>query len=204
MKYPFSACGPTVEIFEPVAILGAEQISLGNYVRMSEFAAVAGGMGLWVGNFVHIASQTCISGGGVCVLEDFVGVCAGAKIVTGSDDVFGGGIPTPTIPRHLHAKYRSLYRSFVHCRAHSFIGTNASILPGVTVGEGAVIATGAVVTRDVAPWTVVAGVPAKVVRERPREAVLRSADALYAELGMSGPADVSAGVAAITALRSPS
>ena len=40
------------------------------------------------------------------------------------------------------------------------------ILPGVTVGENAVVAAGAVVSRDVAPNTVVAGVPAKVVREK--------------------------------------
>jgi acetyltransferase-like isoleucine patch superfamily enzyme len=43
------------------------------------------------------------------------------------------------------------------------VGTNALILKGVTVGEGAVIAAGAVVTKDVPPYAVVAGSPAKVV-----------------------------------------
>lgn len=47
-----------------------------------------------------------------------------------------------------------------------WIGTRATILPGVTIGRGAVVAAGAVVTRDVAPMTVVAGVPAKPVGER--------------------------------------
>lgn len=45
-----------------------------------------------------------------------------------------------------------------------WIGAKASILPGVTVGRGAIVGTGAVVTRDVEPFTVVAGVPAKVIR----------------------------------------
>ena len=45
-----------------------------------------------------------------------------------------------------------------------WIGANATILPGVTVGEGAVIAAGAVVTKDVAPRTVVAGVPARMIK----------------------------------------
>jgi acetyltransferase-like isoleucine patch superfamily enzyme len=45
-----------------------------------------------------------------------------------------------------------------------WVGARALILPGVTVGDGAVIAAGAVVTKDVAPNTVVAGVPARVVR----------------------------------------
>ncbi|MDE6398761.1 MAG: sugar O-acetyltransferase, partial [Clostridiales bacterium] len=45
-----------------------------------------------------------------------------------------------------------------------WIGAHATILPGVTVGDNAVIAAGAVVTRDVPPDTVVAGVPARAVK----------------------------------------
>lgn len=53
--------------------------------------------------------------------------------------------------------------------SHSFIGVNACIMPGVTVGEGAVVASGAVVLKDVPPYTMVAGNPAQVVKTlRPR------------------------------------
>jgi acetyltransferase-like isoleucine patch superfamily enzyme len=48
---------------------------------------------------------------------------------------------------------------------HVWIGTRAMILKGVTIGDGAVVAAGAVVTKDVPPHSVVAGVPAKVVKE---------------------------------------
>lgn len=47
---------------------------------------------------------------------------------------------------------------------HSFIGVNAVILPGVTVGKAAVVASGAVVSSDVPPYTMVAGNPAKVIK----------------------------------------
>lgn len=47
-----------------------------------------------------------------------------------------------------------------------WIGANAVILPGVKIGDGAVIAAGAVVTKDVAPYTIVGGVPAKVIGKR--------------------------------------
>ena len=45
-----------------------------------------------------------------------------------------------------------------------WIGSHATLLPGVTVGEGAIVAAGAVVTRDVPPRSVVAGVPARVIK----------------------------------------
>lgn len=48
----------------------------------------------------------------------------------------------------------------------NWIGANATILKGVTIGEGAVVAAGAVVTKDVAPYTIVGGVPAKYIGDR--------------------------------------
>jgi len=51
----------------------------------------------------------------------------------------------------------------------AWIGTRAIVLPGVTVGEGAVVGAGSVVTKDVEPFAIVAGNPARKVGERPRD-----------------------------------
>lgn len=53
-----------------------------------------------------------------------------------------------------------------------WIGANVTILPGVEVGHGSVLAAGAVVTRDVPPYAIVAGVPAKVIRYRFSEEII--------------------------------
>lgn len=53
----------------------------------------------------------------------------------------------------------------------TWLGHNAQVKPDVTVGHGAVVASGAVVTKDVAPYEIVAGVPAKPIRRRHSEAV---------------------------------
>ena len=55
-------------------------------------------------------------------------------------------------------------RAAVRIGDKAWIGFNAIILKGVTIGEGAVVGAGSVVTRDVSPWTVVAGNPAKSIR----------------------------------------
>lgn len=52
--------------------------------------------------------------------------------------------------------------------SYSWICSRAIILPGVKIGEGAIVASGAIVTKDVAPYSIVAGIPAKVVGERKR------------------------------------
>jgi acetyltransferase-like isoleucine patch superfamily enzyme len=51
--------------------------------------------------------------------------------------------------------------------SHSWLASRVTVLPGVTIGESSVVAAGAVVTKDVPPNTMVAGVPARVVRELP-------------------------------------
>jgi maltose O-acetyltransferase len=56
-----------------------------------------------------------------------------------------------------------------------FIGTRAMILPGVTIGRGAIIAAGAIVTKNVVPFAVMAGAPAKLIKMR-REDVAYTCD----------------------------
>lgn len=47
-----------------------------------------------------------------------------------------------------------------------WLGRNVVIMPGITIGEGAIVGAGAVVTKDVAPFTIVGGVPAKLIKSR--------------------------------------
>lgn len=54
----------------------------------------------------------------------------------------------------------------IKIKSHVWLGAHSVILPGVTVGEGAVVAAGAVVARDVPDWTVVGGVPAREIKKR--------------------------------------
>ena len=64
-----------------------------------------------------------------------------------------------------HPQFIDTYKPIVICD-YAWIGMRATILGGVTIGEGAVVMAGAVITHDVPPYAVVGGVPAKVIRQR--------------------------------------
>lgn len=59
---------------------------------------------------------------------------------------------------------QSLVPGFINIRKNAWIGAGATILPGVTIGENAVVAAGAVVSKDVPDNTIVGGVPAKIIK----------------------------------------
>jgi UDP-2-acetamido-3-amino-2,3-dideoxy-glucuronate N-acetyltransferase len=84
--------------------------------------------------------------------------------ITIEDDVFIG--PNVTFTNDLHPRSKMYPEKFwkTLVKKGASIGGNATILPGLTIGEFSMIGAGAVVTKDVAPYSVVAGNPAKVIR----------------------------------------
>jgi acetyltransferase-like isoleucine patch superfamily enzyme len=122
-----------------------------------------------IGTFVEIQVGAKI--GSRCKISSHSFICEGVTI---EDEVFiGHGVmfTNDKFPRSTTDDGRlqgaddwTVERTRV-CRRAS-IGSNATILCGITIGEGATVGAGAVVTRDVPPYCVVAGVPARVVSDR--------------------------------------
>jgi galactoside O-acetyltransferase len=160
--------GQDVTIWPQAKIVGAEFVEIGDSVIIDDFVLIMGGTRTVIGSFVHIASFVSITGGGEFIMEDFSGLSGGVRIYTGNEDYSGGSLTNPAVP----APYRVPIRSYVRLERHAIVGANAVILPGVTVGEGAVVAAGAFVKQDCDPWAVYVGAPARPIRERPRERML--------------------------------
>lgn len=109
-----------------------------------------------IGNHVWIGPQAYFDARDL-VLEDYVGWGPGAKALGSAHT--GVPIDVPIVQTDLAIQP-------VRIGAWADIGTNAVILPGVTVGRGSIVGAGAVVTKDVPAFAIVAGVPATFLRWR--------------------------------------
>lgn len=88
------------------------------------------------------------------------------KVVIGKNCCIGEDVRLLTGSHDLVSPHFDLLTKPIIIMDNVWVATGAIILPGVKIGEGAVVAAGAVVTKDVEPWTVVGGNPAKFIKRR--------------------------------------
>lgn len=88
------------------------------------------------------------------------------KITIGNQATISQGVRLCAASHDISSKIMELTHKPIEIADNCWVAAWATILPGVTIGEGAVVAAGAVVTKDVEPWTVVGGNPAKFIKKR--------------------------------------
>lgn len=109
------------------------------------------------GKNIHIGRQVFINMG--CKFQDQGG------IFIDDGTLIGHNVVLATLNHAMQPERRSdMLPAPIHIGKRVWIGSNATVLPGVTIGDGAVVAAGAVVTKDVPANTLVGGVPARVIQ----------------------------------------
>ena len=143
--------GDKVQIFQPT-LVNLYGCTVGNETK--------------IGAFVEIQKNVNI--GARCKISSHTFICEGVDI---ADEVFiGHGVmftndlyPRATNPDGALQTEADWKVEPTYVKRGASIGSNATIIAGLTIGEGALVGAGAVVTKDVRPYAIVAGVPARVV-----------------------------------------
>lgn len=125
-------------------------ILMGQQVQMAGLRSSGARVSIGEGSVINHGCLLYTTGG--LTIGRQVSVSAGVWLVTGSHDINA-------------PDFRAAFHPIV-IEDYAWIGARATILAGTRIGEGAVVMAGAVVARDVAPYTIVGGVPARPVGER--------------------------------------
>lgn len=138
------------EIRQSVAQITGEAIDRSTEIRLPFYTDY--------GRNLHIGQQVFINSG--AMFTDLGGIYLDDHVLIG---------PNVTIASVNHqikpSQRRNLDLAPVHIQANAWLGANVTVTPGVTIGTNAVVAAGAVVTKDVPANTIVGGVPAKIIRK---------------------------------------
>lgn len=118
--------------------------------RLMSPTTVVRGRSVKIGKRVVIMNGSLFMGAGGITIDDDVLVAANVQLISNNHDLY---------------EHQVLTCKPVHLKRNCWIGAGATILPGVTVGENAVVGAGSVVTKDVPDNTVVVGNPAKIVKK---------------------------------------
>ena len=168
-RYASRLGNPTLMVCGEIKILGENCISVGDRTRIEKGCAITA----WKRTPDGSEHTPSITIGKECSFGEYNHITSTNKIEIG-DHLLTGRWVTITDNSHGDAELETLKQSPIMRPIISkgpvmignnvWIGDKATILPGVTIGDGAVIAANSVVTKDVEPYTVVAGNPAKAIR----------------------------------------
>jgi galactoside O-acetyltransferase len=157
-------CGVGVKINPLSKLCKPEAIELDDYCRICDFVFIWGGLGVRIGKYTDIQPHVTIWGGGEIVIGDYVSVAVGAVLLTAVYSHKEGLRMVDGLPEgETHALYGKLV-----IENDVYVGANSTLMPNITVGEGAIIGAGSFVNKDAEPWGIYVGSPARKIGERPK------------------------------------
>lgn len=156
--------GENVVIENGVLILKPERVFIGSNVYIGHYSILRGyeGKELVIGDNTWIGQLCYINAAGGVRIGSTVGIGPGVKIMSSKHSEEGRCVPVLLC---------ELEFAPVTIEDDCDIGMGAIILPGMTIGRGSIVGAGAVVTHNVEPYSIVAGVPARKIGMRPEKGV---------------------------------
>lgn len=165
-SFGFARVGENCIVARNCTIIGLENITIGDNVRIDGFTSLIAPAGkIRIGSFVHIATACMLGARGGIEIGDFASLSQGVRIFTAIDDFSGRRMSNAMVPADLSG----VQTAPVKIGRYVPIGSGSIILPGVEIGEGAAVGAMSLVPSSLAEWTIHAGNPAKATGKRSRD-----------------------------------
>ena len=163
LKLGLGSIGSNVYISKYARFYNASNIHIKSNVRIDDFCILSAGQGgISINEYVHIGCYSSLIGEGSISIAKFANISSRVSIFSSSDDFSGKSLTNPMIDK----QYKLLDNKPVIIKKHVIIGTNSTILPGVTLEEGCAIGAHSLVKESCSPFLIYAGVPVRKVGNR--------------------------------------
>ena len=163
VKQRLKYCDEGVKIHPLAKICKPENVVLFAHCTIGDFAFIWGGRATEIGQHSHIQVHVCIWGGGETLIGNYVSVGLGSVLLSAVYDHKSGLRMVDHLPE---SEENTLFGELI-VGNNVYIVANCTIMP-VTIGEGAIVGAGSVVTKDLNAWGIYVGSPARLVGWRPR------------------------------------
>lgn len=168
-KSELKYCGKNVIIGKTVRIRYPELVSIGDNSIIDDFTYIS--TALFIEKNVHIASGCKLIGGRLATIKigEFSTLAPNVVLAAGSDD-YVAGMASPLVP--IAFKGNAQIGS-IELGRHCIVGANSTVLPNVTLKDGAAVGAQSLVKDNISFWQLFGGVPAKYIKGRNKDEILR-------------------------------
>lgn len=154
--------GKNVYIGRHAILYNPEKLVIGHDVRIDDYTIISGVVKL--GNYIHISHFCGLYGGNAGIeMGDYSALSSKGTVYAASDDYSGESMTNPMVP--MEYKPGAVEKKVI-IEKHAIIGAGSMVLPGVLIGEGAAIGSMSLCTKNIMPWSIYTGIPARKMRDR--------------------------------------
>ncbi|MEN6461784.1 MAG: acyltransferase [Syntrophomonas sp.] len=167
VKKLLKKCGEGIRLMPLAKIANPGVVELDDNCRLRDFVFIWGGQGVKIGKYTDIQPHVVVWGGGQLTVGDRVSIGPGSVLLTA---VYTHKEGLKMVDGLDEGEAKAAYGHLV-IEDDVYIGANCTLMPDITIGEGAVIGASSFINKDAEPWGIYVGSPAKKVGVRPRNPV---------------------------------
>ena len=151
----YGECG---RLYPLCKMIHAQNAELDNHCQVFDYVFIDAGKSLKIGKYSILTRNVLIEGGSNTKIVDRVYIGPSTKILTSTYKING----FYTV-EHLPEGCQETDYGDIEIEDDAYIGANCTIMPGVKIGEGAVVGVNSLVKKDLEPWTIYVGTPCKAI-----------------------------------------